>query len=69
MLRILMRSETELFTLQALAGCSKIPGETFSGPENSSEMIGVELAERLVSMGAETIMENLKADLNLNHER
>ena len=43
--------------------------ETFSGHENSSEMIGVELAERLVSRGAETIMENLKTDLNLNHER
>lgn len=43
--------------------------ETFSGPENSSEMIGVELAERLISMGAKTIMDNLKADLNLNHER
>ena len=43
--------------------------ETFSGPENSSEMIGVKLAERLISMGAKTIMDNLKADLNLNHER
>ncbi len=43
--------------------------ETFSGPENSSEMIGVELAERLISMGAKTIMDNLKADLNQNHER
>ena len=43
--------------------------ETFSGPENSSEIIGVELAERLISMGAKTIMDNLKADLNINHER
>ena len=43
--------------------------ETLSGPQDSSEIIGVELAERLVSMGADKIMENLKADLNLNHER
>ena len=43
--------------------------ETLSGPIDSPEIIGVKLAERLVSMGAETIMENLKADLNLNHER
>ena len=43
--------------------------ETLSGPIDSPEIVGVKLAERLVSMGAETIMENLKADLNLNHER
>jgi hydroxymethylbilane synthase len=43
--------------------------ETLSGPHDSPEIIGVKLAERLVSMGADTIMENLKADLNLNHER
>jgi len=43
--------------------------ETLSGPQDSPEIIGVKLAERLVSMGADTIMENLKADLNLNHER
>jgi hydroxymethylbilane synthase len=43
--------------------------ETLSGPQDSPEIIGVELAERLVSMGADKIMENLKADLNLNHER
>lgn len=43
--------------------------ETLSGPLASPEIIGVKLAERLVSMGAETIMESLKTDLNLNHER
>jgi len=43
--------------------------ETFSGPEGSAETIGVELANHLVSMGAKTIMENLKSDLDLNHER
>ena len=43
--------------------------ETFSGPEGSSETIGVELADHLVSMGAKTLMETLKSDLDLNHER
>ena len=43
--------------------------ETVSGPEGSAETIGVELANHLVSMGAKTIMENLKSDLDLNHER
>lgn len=43
--------------------------ETFSGPEGSSETIGVELADHLVSLGAKTIMEHLKSDLDLNHER
>jgi hydroxymethylbilane synthase len=43
--------------------------ETFSGPEGSAETIGVELADHLVSLGAKTIMEHLKSDLDLNHER
>jgi hydroxymethylbilane synthase len=43
--------------------------ETFSGPEGSAETIGLELANHLVSMGAKTIIENLKSDLDLNHER
>ncbi len=43
--------------------------ETFSGPEGSSETIGVELADHLVSMGAKTLMDTLKSDLDLNHER
>jgi hydroxymethylbilane synthase len=33
--------------------------ETLSGPEDSSESIGVNLADRLLSKGAKTIMENL----------
>ena len=33
--------------------------ETLSGPKDSSEIIGVKLADRLVAMGAKTIMENL----------
>ncbi len=64
--------DKNIFTLSGLV--ATIDGrtlikETFSGPENSSEMIGVELAERLISKGAKTIMDNLKADLNINHER
>ncbi len=64
--------DKNIFTLSGLV--ATIDGrtlikETFSGPENSSEMIGVELAERLISKGAKTIMDDLKADLNLNHER
>ena len=43
--------------------------ETFSGPESSAETIGLELADHLVSLGAKTIMENLKSDLDPNHER
>ncbi len=43
--------------------------ETFSGPEGSAETIGLELANHLISMGAKTIIEKLKSDLDLNHER
>ena len=64
--------ENNIFTICGLV--ATIDGrtlikETLSGPIDSPEIIGVKLAERLVSMGAETIMGNLKADLNLNHER
>ena len=64
--------EKNIFTISGLV--ATIDGrtlikETLSGPQDSPEIIGVRLAERLISMGAETIMENLKADLNLNHER
>jgi len=42
--------------------------DTFSGSVDLSEKIGLDLANRLISMGAKTIMENLIADLNKNHE-
>lgn len=64
--------DKNIFTLAGLVATvdgRTLIKETFSGPENSSEMIGVELAERLISMGAKTIMDNLKADLNINYER
>ena len=38
--------------------------ETLSGPEDSSESIGVNLADRLLSKGAKTIMENLSPDFS-----
>ncbi len=38
--------------------------ETLSGPEDSSESIGVNLANRLLSMGAKNIMENLNPDFS-----
>jgi len=43
--------------------------ETLSGPKDLSESSGIELAERLISMGAEEIIETLKEELNENHER
>jgi hydroxymethylbilane synthase len=64
--------ENNIFTICGLVATidgKTLIKETLSGSVDSPEIIGVELAERLVSMGAETIMENLKADLNLNHER
>jgi len=61
-----------LFTLSGLV--ASVDGKTLykhamQGPENESATIGLELAERLISMGAKTIIDNLKADLDLNHER
>jgi hydroxymethylbilane synthase len=36
--------------------------EIITGPENSSESLGIELAQRLLSMGADKILEKLKAN-------
>ncbi len=54
--------EKNTFTLCGLVAAvdgTTIIKETLSGPEDSSESIGVNLADRLLSMGAKTIMENL----------
>ncbi len=54
--------EKNTFTLCGLVAAvdgTTIIKETLSGPEDSSESIGVNLANRLLSMGAKTIMENL----------
>ena len=64
--------EKNTFTLCGLV--ATVDGKTvimeiLSGPKDSSEIIGVKLADRLVAMGAKTIMENLKTDLTQNNER
>jgi hydroxymethylbilane synthase len=64
--------DKNIFTLSGLVAAvdgKTLIKETLQGPENSSDMTGVKLAERLISMGAKTIIDNLKADLNLNYER
>ena len=43
--------------------------ETLSGSEDSSEIIGSKLADRLIDMGAMDIIENLKADLQQTNEK
>ncbi|MGA8179829.1 MAG: hydroxymethylbilane synthase [Desulfobacterales bacterium] len=66
------RIDKDIFTLSGLVAAvdgKTLIKQTLQGPENASGMIGAELAERLISMGAKTIIDNLKADLNLNHER
>jgi hydroxymethylbilane synthase len=59
--------EKNTFTLCGLVAAvdgTTIIKETLSGPEDSSESIGVNLADRLLSMGAKTIMENLYPDFS-----
>jgi hydroxymethylbilane synthase len=54
--------EKNTFTLCGLVASidgTAVIKETLAGPEDSSEIIGVKLADRLVSMGAKTIMETL----------
>ena len=54
--------EQNTFTLCGLVASvdgTNIIKETLSGPEDSSESTGVKLADRLLSMGAKTLMENL----------
>lgn len=54
--------EKNRFTLCGLVASvdgTTVIKETLSGPEDSSESIGVNLAERLLSKGAKSIMENL----------
>jgi hydroxymethylbilane synthase len=54
--------EKDTFTLCGLVAAvdgTTVIKETLSGPEDSSESIGVNLADRLLSMGAKTLMESL----------
>ena len=64
--------EKSAFTLRGLIlsiGVPTVIRETLSGHKDSSEIIGIKLADRLIEMGAKTIMENLRTQLNENHER
>jgi len=59
--------EKSTFTLCGLVAAvdgTIVIKETLSGPEDSSESIGVKLADRLLSMGAKNIMENLNPDFS-----
>jgi hydroxymethylbilane synthase len=59
--------EKNTFTLCGLVAAvdgTTVIKETLSGPEDSSESIGVKLADRLLSMGAKTLMENLNPDFS-----
>jgi len=59
--------EKNTFTLCGLVASvdgTTVIKETLSGHEDSSESIGIKLADRLLSMGAKTIMENLNPDFS-----
>ncbi len=63
--------ENNTFTLYGLVATldgATVIKDTLSGPADSSEQIGLDLAERLVSMGAQKILESLKEDLDIIHE-
>ena len=64
--------DKNIFTLAGLVATvdgKTLFKETLTGPEDSSESIGIKLAERLISMGAEEIIVTLKNELNENYER
>lgn len=59
--------EKNVFTLCGLVATvdgKTLIKETHSGPVDSSKIIGTELADTLISMGAKTIMKNLRTDLS-----
>ena len=64
--------EKNTFILSGLV--ASVDGKTFikdivTGPQETSEAIGIQLAERLISMGAEILVQNLIAFGNPDHER
>lgn len=64
--------EKNIFTMSGLV--ADVDGKflikkTLSGPVEQSETIGVKLADSLLSMGAKTILENIKTEINENYER
>jgi len=64
--------EKNIFTMSGLV--ADVDGKTLlkktlAGPVEQSETIGVKLADSLLSMGAKTILENIKTEINENYER
>jgi len=58
--------EGNVFTIKGLVATldgKTVIKDTLSGPADSSETIGLDLAERLISMGAQKIIESLIEDL------
>ncbi|MEA3427716.1 MAG: hydroxymethylbilane synthase [Thermodesulfobacteriota bacterium] len=58
--------KNNIFTLTGLVATvdgATIIKDTMSGPEEDSERLGIKLAESLISMGAKTILENLKDNI------
>ncbi|MBW2448828.1 MAG: hydroxymethylbilane synthase [Deltaproteobacteria bacterium] len=63
--------DKNIFTLSGLVATldgKTLFKETIIGPIDSSESLGIELAERLISMGAEKIIEALKDEFNENDD-
>lgn len=64
--------DKNIFTLTGLVATidgKTLIKETLAGSEDSSEIIGTKLADRLIDMGAVNIIENLKADLHQTNEK
>jgi hydroxymethylbilane synthase len=64
--------DKNIFTLAGLVATvdgRTLIQETLAGSEDSSEIIGTKLADRLIDMGAMDIIENLKADLHQTNEK
>ncbi len=56
--------EKDLFTLEGLVAevdGKKVIRDSLSGPKHTAEKIGIDLAERLLSKGADKILKNLKS--------
>lgn len=64
--------EKNIFTMSGLVADvdgKTILKKTLAGHVEQSETIGVKLADSLLSMGAKTILENIKTEINENYER
>ncbi len=63
--------ENNTFTICGLVATldgTTVIKDTLSGPADSSAQIGLDLAERLIAMGSQEIIESLKEDLDISHE-